>query len=108
MTASDETDDAASFEAPSSELVEGALARLGNLQHRRAFFEGLQNPLWVKPLDATLMEHGLIDEFHLLLTPVAIGQGQHMFEAIETAPALALDDVTQMASGVVRLVYTPT
>src|SRR5207247_1385565 len=25
-------------------------------------------------LDATLMEHGLIDEFHLLVTPVAVGQ----------------------------------
>jgi dihydrofolate reductase len=59
------------------------------------------------PLDVTLMEHGLIDEFHLLLTPVAVGRGQHMFEAIETAPALALAEVTQMASGVVRLVYTP-
>jgi dihydrofolate reductase len=58
-------------------------------------------------LDVTLMEHGLIDEFHLLLTPVAVGRGQHMFEAIETAPALALADVTRMASGVVRLVYTP-
>jgi len=32
------------------------------------------------PLDVTLMEHGLIDEFHLLVTPVAIGRGQHMFE----------------------------
>jgi dihydrofolate reductase len=29
------------------------------------------------PLDVTLMEHGLIDEFHLLLTPVAVGRGQH-------------------------------
>jgi dihydrofolate reductase len=60
------------------------------------------------PLDVALMEHGLIDEFHLLLAPVAVGRGQHLFESIETAPALRLADVTRMASGVVRLVYTPS
>jgi dihydrofolate reductase len=59
------------------------------------------------PLDATLMEHGLIDEFHLLMTPVAIGRGQHMFEAIENGPALNLVDVTRFSNGVVILTYTP-
>ncbi len=59
------------------------------------------------PLDATLMEHGLIDEFHLLMTPVAVGRGQHMFEAIEDGPALNLVDVTQFSNGVVILTYTP-
>lgn len=59
------------------------------------------------PLDATLMEHGLIDEFHLLMTPVAVGRGQHMFEAIENGPALNLVDVTRFTSGVVILTYTP-
>jgi len=59
------------------------------------------------PLDASLMEHGLIDEFHLLMTPAAVGRGQHMFEAVDTGPALELADVTRFASGVVLLVYTP-
>lgn len=59
------------------------------------------------PLDATLMEHDLIDEFHLLMTPVAVGRGQHMFEDIDTAPALNLVDVTRFSNGVVILVYTP-
>ncbi|HXN59016.1 MAG TPA: dihydrofolate reductase family protein [Acidimicrobiales bacterium] len=59
------------------------------------------------PLDATLMEHGLVDEFHLLITPVAVGRGQHMFEAIEGGPALHLVDVTRFSNGVVILVYTP-
>ncbi len=59
------------------------------------------------PLDATLMEHGLIDEFHLFLTPVAIGKGQHLFESIDTAPHLRLLDIRQLDSGVVILVYTP-
>jgi dihydrofolate reductase len=58
------------------------------------------------PLDVTLMEHGLIDEFHLLLIPVAVGKGQHMFEDIETAPSLNLSDVKRFKSGVVALVYT--
>jgi dihydrofolate reductase len=58
-------------------------------------------------LDATLMEHGLIDEFHLLLTPVAVGRGQHLFESIESAPALKLADVTRFSNGVLVLVYTP-
>ncbi len=59
------------------------------------------------PLDATLMEHGLIDEFHLFLTPVAIGKGKHLFESIDTAPHLRLIDVTQFDSGVLILVYAP-
>jgi dihydrofolate reductase len=59
------------------------------------------------PLDATLMEHRLIDEFHLFLTPVAIGKGTHLFESIDTAPHLRLVDVTRFDSGVLILVYAP-
>jgi dihydrofolate reductase len=59
------------------------------------------------PLDVTLMEHGLIDEFHLFLTPVAIGKGTHLFESIDTAPHLRLVDITRFDSGVVILVYAP-
>lgn len=59
------------------------------------------------PLDKPLMADGLIDEFHLLLTPVAAGKGQHMFEEIHGAPQLSLADVRRFASGVLLLVYTP-
>lgn len=59
------------------------------------------------PLDATLMRHGLVDEFHLFLTPVAVGRGQHLFEDIDWAPGLRLADVTRFASGVLVLVYLP-
>jgi dihydrofolate reductase len=59
------------------------------------------------PLDVPLMQHGLIDEFHLLITPVAIGRGQHMFEAIDNGPALSLVDVRQFDNGVVILTYSP-
>ena len=59
------------------------------------------------PLDRLLMEHGLIDEFHLLLTPVAAGSGQHMFEEIPGAPQLSLADVRHFDSGVLVLTYMP-
>ncbi len=59
------------------------------------------------PLDATLMAHGLIDEFHLYLTPVAIGTGQHLFESIDSAPHLRLLDIKRFDSGVITLVYAP-
>lgn len=58
-------------------------------------------------LDVTLMEHGLVDEFHLLLTPVAVGKGQHLFQCLENAPRLNLVDVSRFGNGVVVLVYTP-
>jgi dihydrofolate reductase len=59
------------------------------------------------PLDRLLMADNLIDEFHLLLTPVAAGSGQHLFEEIDGAPRLSLADVRRFASGVLVLVYTP-
>jgi dihydrofolate reductase len=59
------------------------------------------------PLDQVLMADNLIDEFHLLLTPVATGPGQHMFEEIHDAPHLSLADVRRFANGVLVLVYTP-
>jgi dihydrofolate reductase len=59
------------------------------------------------PLDALLMTHGLVDEFHLLLTPVAAGRGQHLFEDVDGLPHLRLTDVTRFASGVLALVYAP-
>jgi dihydrofolate reductase len=60
------------------------------------------------PLDVTLMEHNLIDEFHVLLTPVAVGKGQHLFEDLDGSPQLTLVDVTRFNNGVLVLVYVPT
>lgn len=59
-------------------------------------------------LDAVLMKEGLIDEFHILLAPVAVGSGQHMFESIPKTPALQLADITRFKNGVLLLVYTPS
>lgn len=38
------------FERPSPADVASVVARLGDLQHRRLFYEGLENPLWVTAL----------------------------------------------------------
>jgi dihydrofolate reductase len=59
------------------------------------------------PLSATLMRHNLIDEFHLFLTPVAVGAGKCLFSDVDWAPHLKLLDLTRFASGVVVLVYGP-
>jgi hypothetical protein len=52
------------------------------------------------------MAEGLIDEFHLLLTPVAISVGLHLFESVDGAPRLDLLRTERFRSGVVLLVYT--
>src|SRR4051812_39309498 len=38
------------YQAPSENQVKEALRRIPSFQLRRAFFEGLKNPLWVEPL----------------------------------------------------------
>ena len=40
-----------SFQPPSEELLSRALSAIGDLQHRRAFYIQLRNPLWIEPLD---------------------------------------------------------
>lgn len=45
-------DDDLGYEAPTKQQVADAMLVLGdNEQHRRLFYQGLQNPLWVEPLD---------------------------------------------------------
>jgi dihydrofolate reductase len=60
------------------------------------------------PLDQVLMANNLIDEFHLLLAPVAAGSGRHLFEEIPGTPGLSLADVRHFASGELILIYTPS
>ncbi|AKK07490.1 hypothetical protein [Corynebacterium testudinoris] len=40
----------AEYQVPTEEQIQAALRRLTSFQLRRAFYEGLKNPLWVKPL----------------------------------------------------------
>lgn len=40
------------WQAPDDQLITNVLARIGEQQHRRIFFERLENPLWVAALSA--------------------------------------------------------
>jgi len=82
--------DVASFVADLKQKAGGSILRYGN-----------------GTLTRTLMERDLIDEFHLLVTPVAFGKGKHLFEEIDGAHQLRLVDAKRFESGVIRLIYTP-
>lgn len=57
-------------------------------------------------LTRTLLQHGLIDEFRVLVYPVAVAAGQHIFENIEKTPMKLLESKT-FSTGVVALHYQP-
>src|SRR5215472_3817824 len=53
-------------------------------------------------LDRTLIEHKLIDEFHFSIFPIAVGQGQRLFESIDTSKLkLRLTGTKAFANGIV-------
>lgn len=54
---------------------------------------------------ASLIEAGLVDEYHLLVNPVAIGQGRSIFESLREKQALSLVGATSFDSGIVALCY---
>ncbi|CAG4988494.1 putative protein YyaP [Dyadobacter sp. CECT 9275] len=52
-------------------------------------------------------EHGLIDEFQIMINPVAIGEGTPLFSGIGNTLNLSLSSVRQFKSGAVLLCYKP-
>jgi dihydrofolate reductase len=60
-------------------------------------------------LDRTLIEHGLIDELHFSIFPIALGSGPHLFAGIDTSRLrLRLTNTKAFASGIVIHSYAPT
>jgi dihydrofolate reductase len=60
------------------------------------------------PLDALLLQHRLVDEYHFWLTPVAApATVQPLFEGVQGAPTLELREARSFRSGVVALRYAP-
>jgi len=58
--------------------------------------------------DRTLIEHRLIDEFHLSIFPITVGTGRRLFEDVGfNIPKLKLTETKALDSGVVALTYVP-
>jgi dihydrofolate reductase len=53
----------------------------------------------------TLMEHDLIDEYRLMVFPIIVGKGKHLFEDGEDGRILELVDSKTFGTGVVSLAY---
>jgi dihydrofolate reductase len=59
-------------------------------------------------LDRTLVEHGLVDEFHFWYFPVIVGAGKHLFEGAGfDTTHLKLADLERFDSGIVVHIYVP-
>lgn len=55
----------------------------------------------------TLLKHGLVDEFHLLVFPVVLGSGKRLFAGGATPSGLKLVDSKVASSGVIITRYEP-
>jgi dihydrofolate reductase len=54
-----------------------------------------------------LLDDGLLDELHLFVYPVAVGEGPRLFPEGGPRRAMALAESRGLANGVVHLTYTP-
>jgi dihydrofolate reductase len=56
---------------------------------------------------SNLIKYGLIDEYHLFINPVAIGNGMTIFKTIDQKLNLKLVKATAFSCGIVVLCYQP-
>src|SRR5229473_1234574 len=56
-------------------------------------------------LAQTLIEHGLVDEYRLMVFPIILGSGKRLFREAKNATTLTLSDATKAGSGIVLLTY---
>jgi dihydrofolate reductase len=64
-------------------------------------------PVGGSDLAASFLEEGLMDELHIILTPVVLGGGKTVFDGITQRYPLKLLSMQQFKSGNVVLVYEP-
>ena len=55
----------------------------------------------------SLVRTGLVDEYHLIVHPVALGSGRALFAALEKPMRLSLLDAVTFGSGAVAHIYRP-
>jgi dihydrofolate reductase len=53
----------------------------------------------------TLMQHGLVDEYRLMVFPIILGDGRRLFSEAVDMSALQLVDAKPVGSGVLTLIY---
>lgn len=58
-------------------------------------------------LAQTLMDHGLVDEYQLMIHPLVLGSGKRLFRDGGRTNALRLVDVTTTGTGVLIATYQP-
>jgi dihydrofolate reductase len=58
-----------------------------------------------RQLVRTLMEHGLVDELRLMVHPVALGAGEHLFEETRDKQSMRLLDTRTVGDGLAFLAY---
>jgi dihydrofolate reductase len=59
-------------------------------------------------LATTFIHHDLIDEYRLLVNPIALGAGQPLFRGLKDRLSLKWETTQTFRSGVVVLTYTPS
>jgi dihydrofolate reductase len=60
-----------------------------------------------RTLAQTLIEHDLVDELHLMVFPVVLGTGKHLFGDTTDMKRLRLTDSRIVGDGVAILIYQP-
>jgi dihydrofolate reductase len=83
-----------------SDRVEDELARRKKLPGQNLSIAGSAT------LVRSLLSNGLVDELRLLLFPVVVGTGKHLFDGADQMPMRLLQART-LANGVVSLTYEP-
>ena len=58
-------------------------------------------------LTVTLIKEGLIDEYRIMVNPVVLGEGKHLFQGLENRLSLKLMKTKVFTSGNVLLYYEP-
>lgn len=93
------------LEWPNSSLIEGDVAgALAELKQQRG---GEISITGSGTLVRSLLEAALIDELRLLVHPIVVGDGKHLFEGGAQPTGMELAECRPFETGVVNLTYRP-